>query len=66
MPSVEEKKKEAFKLGEKLAMDMKEKKAYPDQLEFIEKAKQHFRQIIEARKEEWKEEYQYWQDKGWL
>jgi len=66
VPSVEEKKKEAFKLGEKLAMDMKEKKAYPDQLEFIEKAKQHFRQIIEARKEEWKEEYQYWQDKGWL
>ncbi len=64
--AVEEKKAEAFKLGRKLAMDIKEKKAYPDQLELIEKAKLHFRQIIEARKKEWAGEYQYWQDKGWL
>lgn len=64
--SVEEKKEEAFKLGRKLAMDMKEKNAYPDQLELIEKAKQHFRQIIEVRKKEWEGEYQYWRDKGWL
>ena len=64
--SVEEKKEEAFKLGRKLAMDIKEKKAYPDQLEIIEQARLHFRQIIEARKKEWQGEYQYWQDKGWL
>jgi len=64
--SVEEKKEEVFKLGRKLAMDIKEKKAYPCQLEIIEQARLHFRQIIEARKKEWQGEYQYWQDKGWL
>jgi multimeric flavodoxin WrbA len=64
--SVEEKKEEAFKLGRKLAVDMKEKMAYPDQLELIEQGKQHFRQIMEARKKEWQGEYQYWRDKGWL
>lgn len=64
--AVEEKKAQAFQLGRKLAADIKEKKAYPEQLELIEKAKQHFRQIIEARKKEWAGEYQYWRDKGWL
>lgn len=64
--AVEAKKEEAFKLGEKLALDIKEKKAYPEQLEIIEKGRQHFRQIIEARKKEWEGEYRYWQDKGWL
>jgi len=64
--SIEEKKKEAIKLGQKLAMDIQEKKSYPEQLELIEKGKQHFRRIIEARKKEWVGEYRYWRDKGWL
>ncbi len=64
--SVEEKKEDAIKLGSKLAMDIREKKSYPEQLEFIEKGKQHFRLIIEARKKEWTGEYNYWKDKGWL
>ncbi len=63
---LEQKKEEAFKLGRKLAADIKEKKAYPGQVELIERGKQHFRQVIEARKKEWEEEYRYWQDKGWL
>lgn len=57
---------EAYKLGKKFALDIKEKRVYPDQLELIEKGKQHFREIIKARKNEWEEEYHYWQDKGWL
>jgi multimeric flavodoxin WrbA len=63
---IEEKKEEAIKLGRKLVVDIQEKKSYPEQLELIEKGKQHFKRIIEARKKEWAGEYQYWRDKGWL
>lgn len=62
----QEKAQEALQLGKRLAGDIKEKKAYPQQLELIEKGRQHFRAIIKARKEEWNQEYQYWLDKGWL
>jgi len=62
----EKKIKEAFKLGKKLARDTKQKKSYPKQIELIEKGKQHFREIIKFRKDAWREEYQYWLDRGWL
>jgi len=61
-----EKLEEAFKSGHKLAFDIKEKKVYPEQIEIIEKGKQHFKEIMKARKNEWEEEYLYWLDKGWL
>lgn len=64
--AVKEKTQEAYKLGRKLAADIKEKKSYPDQLEIIEKGRQHFGEIIKARKNDWPQEYQYWVDKGWL
>jgi len=64
--SISEKKEDAIRLGRKLATDIQEKKIYPEQLELLEKNKQHFRQIIEARKNEWAEEYDYWKRKGWL
>jgi multimeric flavodoxin WrbA len=64
--SVEKKMEEAFKLARKLAADIQEKKAYADQLEIVERGKQHFREIIKARKSEWEGEYQYWLAKGWL
>jgi len=57
---------EAYKLGDKLARDMKEKMIYPEQSEIIEQGKQYFRKIIKSRKDEWQEEYQYWANKGWL
>jgi len=63
---VQEKTEEAAKFGRKLALDIKEKKTYPDQIELIDNGKQHFREIIKLRKNEWQEEYQYWLDKGWL
>jgi len=62
----EKQEEEAIKLGRKLAMDIQEQKSYPEQLELIEKGRQHFRLIIETRKNEWAEEYHYWRDKGWL
>jgi hypothetical protein len=64
--SIGEKTEEAIKLGRKLAMDIQEKRSYPEQLKLIENGKQHFRLIIEARKKGWAGEHQYWQDKGWL
>jgi len=64
--SIEEKEDDATELGKKLATDICEKKNYPKQLALIEKGRQHFKQIIEARKKEWVGEYQYWLDKGWL
>lgn len=62
----QEKIEEAFKLGRKLLRDIKQKKAYPKQIEIIEKGKQHFRKIIKFRKDDWQEEHQYWLEKGWL
>lgn len=61
-----EKLEEAFNLGKKLAADIKEQKAYPEQVDFISRAKRHFGRIIKARSADWQEEYQYWIDKGWL
>lgn len=63
---VQEKIGEAAILGRKFTADIKGKIAYPDQVKLIENGKQHFREIIRARKNEWQEEYQYWMKKGWL
>ena len=62
----QDKKDEALRLGKKLASDIKEKKSYPEQMEIIERGKQHFCRIMKFRKEDWQEEYQYWVSKGWL
>ena len=64
--SVGEKAEEAINLGKKLTLDIKEKTNYPEQLKLIEQGKEHFKQIIQARKEDWSGEYQYWRDKAWL
>ena len=63
---VKEKSQEARALGGRLASDIKEKKIYPDQIDIIERGKEHFSEVIKARKGEWEEEYRYWMDKGWL
>jgi len=65
-PVTKEEMEEAIKLGNKLALDIKEKRIYPDQAKIIEEGKEHFKKIIQTRKDEWQEEYQFWQDKGWL
>ncbi len=57
---------EAYVLGKRLARDIREKRAYPQQLELIERGRKHFRQIIKLRKNDWQQEYAYWLDKGWL
>ena len=60
------KSEESAELGRKIVSDIREKKAYPDQISLIEKGRQHFAAVMKARKKDWKEEHQYWLDKGWL
>jgi multimeric flavodoxin WrbA len=59
-------KEEAKILGVDLAKAVKEKIAYPDQLSAIEKQREFFKGVIPSRKEEWKGEYEYWKEKGWI
>ncbi|HTZ10773.1 MAG TPA: flavodoxin family protein [Candidatus Margulisiibacteriota bacterium] len=62
----EDKKDEAVRLGRKMATDIKEVKMYADQAEAIEKSKNYFSRVIKLRKEDWQEEYKYWEEKGWV
>ncbi len=58
--------KAAFDLGEKLAGDIKEKRAYPEQQAEIDKRRHYFADVIKLRKEAWDGEYRYFVSKGWL
>jgi len=63
---VKEKWGEAYKLGIKMAQDIREKRVYADQVQIIEQGREDFKKVMQLRKEDWKQEYKYWQDKGWL
>jgi len=65
-PINKEKREEARNLGSKLMLDIKDKIAFPEQLKSIEGFKEHFKNVIKMRKDDWVEEYQYWLDKDWL
>lgn len=65
-PVNKEKMEGAFKLGKKLVLDIKEKRKFDKQIKIIEEGKEHFKKVMQLRKDEWVEEYQYWQNKGWL
>lgn len=64
--AVEKNKAAAWQLGEKFVSDIQKKKVFPEQIKIIDAGKAHFKQIIQLRKEDWQEEFQYWQEKGWL
>jgi len=64
--ALKDKLEEAYQLGKKLAGDIKDKKVFPEQMKIIQAGKEHFKRIIQLRKEEWKGEYAYWQKQGWL
>lgn len=65
-PVPDEKMQEAYRLGERLVSDIKEKRRFPGQIKVIEQGKEYFRKIIKIRKDEWREEYHYWRKRGWL
>ena len=66
VPVTEDIKKNAGKLGEALSEAIKTKKRFPDQMKEIQTRRSFFRKIMEARKEEWTGEYDYWKEMGWL
>lgn len=66
VPVSREKIQKAVSLGQKLFYDIKIKRKYPAQIKIIENGKAHFRQIMLRRKNQWTEEYLYWQHEGWL
>jgi multimeric flavodoxin WrbA len=59
-------KEEARILGADLAKAVKSHIAYPDQLSYMEKRREFFKSVISSRKDEWKGEYAYWKEKGWI
>jgi len=65
-PINKEKREEALNLGSKLMLDIQDKRVFPEQLKPIEELKEHFKNVIQIRKDDWVEEYQYWLNKGWL
>ncbi len=65
-PVTQENLSEAFKLGRRFCSAIKAEREFPSQLKIIEERKKHFKVIMQRRKDEWKEEYRYWVDKGWL
>lgn len=66
VPVSQDKIEEAFKLGRKLISDIKEKREFAEQIRIIQEGREYFKKIIQARKDDWSEEYRYWQDKGWF
>ncbi len=66
VPINKEKMEEALKLGNKLMLNMQEKKVFSEQIKAIEAFKGHFKNVMQMRKDDWVEEYQYWLNKGWL
>ncbi|MDP1853012.1 MAG: flavodoxin family protein [Candidatus Omnitrophota bacterium] len=65
-PINKETKEEARNLGDKLMLDIQEKRVSSEQIKVIEEFKEHFADIIKMKKDDWKEEYHYWLNKGWL
>ncbi|MDD3725896.1 MAG: flavodoxin family protein [Candidatus Ratteibacteria bacterium] len=66
VPVGEEALSSASKLGKRLCRAIRQKKEFPSQTRIIEGRKNHFRKILQTRKNEWEEEYRYWADNNWL
>lgn len=58
--------KEARRLGKRITADIEEKNIFPGQMRIIDAGKERFKKIMQLRKNDWKEEYRYWRQKGWL
>jgi multimeric flavodoxin WrbA len=56
----------AFKLGTTLAEAIQTKRKYPAQEKEIAERRAFFTQLIEAHKEDWVHQYEYWMEKGWM
>ncbi|HYA33481.1 MAG TPA: flavodoxin family protein [Candidatus Bathyarchaeia archaeon] len=57
---------EASELGKTLADAIRDKRRYVDQENAIAERGAFFRQLVEANKEAWAHQYDYWMEKGWM
>ena len=58
--------KKAHAAGKELAKAIKEKKSYPDQVAAHKAWKEHFAMTVTRNKDNWKHNYEYWLEKGWI
>ncbi|MBU0547242.1 MAG: flavodoxin family protein [Candidatus Omnitrophica bacterium] len=65
-PINKKKAEKAINLGNKLILNIQEKKVFPEQIKVIKGFKEYFKSVIQMRKDDWVEEYQYWLNRGWL
>lgn len=66
VPLTSEAKLQTAALGQNLIGAIRERRQYLEQLTQIEKFRNFFREVMEIRKDEWRQEYGYWQGQGWL
>lgn len=64
--SLDTAKEAASVLGRELVEAITEKRAYPEQEAVHAAMHERFKYLVNANKDNWPYEYQYWQSKGWL
>jgi len=57
---------EALNLGQTLADAIQSKRHYAEQESAIAERGAFFRQLVKANKEEWRHQYDFWMEKGWM
>jgi NAD-dependent SIR2 family protein deacetylase len=55
----------AFKLGETMADNIKEKKNYVKQSKILRDNRKYFQDLVKLNKYEWPHEYEYWDKLNW-
>lgn len=59
-------KEESIALAQNLIKAVKEGRQYSEQISKIKNFREFFKSIIRARKDEWRQEFEYWQERGWI
>lgn len=57
--------KTAFELGKALVADIREKPVYFDQRQAIDANRREFQAKIRAARDAWRNQYAYWEERGW-
>jgi len=57
--------KRAFRLGEKLAEDIRAKRNYVKQKKRLRENREYFQALVKMHKDEWTHEYEYWKRINW-
>ncbi len=64
--ALEKARAEATRLGQTLVDAIGSKRHYPEQEKAIAERGAFFRQLVKDRKDEWKHQYDFWMEKGWM